>query len=218
MRLAGKETEVTAEERQQPESVQDVARSIALVGLSGSGKSTIARLIATRLGWFWFDTDAIIVERASRSIAQLFGNEGEAYFRRLETETLREVLLTPQPGIIATGGGVVLSEENRRLLHAHAYVVWLDAPTEVLLERLSQHEEARPLLAGEDPFVRLESLRAARNDLYQAVANQKIDTAAMSPAEVTASVLESCVQQRWVLLSEALERAKRADTAGEDTP
>jgi shikimate kinase len=209
---------VTADKRQQPDHEQQVARSIALVGLSGTGKSTIARLIATRLGWFWFDTDAMIVERASRSIAQLFGNEGEAYFRKLETETLREVLLTPQPGVIATGGGVVLSEENRRLLQAHAYVVWLDAPTEVLVTRLSQHDEPRPLLAGEDPYLRLESLRAARHDLYQAVANQQMNTAALSPAEVAARVLESCVQERWVLLSEALERAKRSGTAGDDTP
>jgi shikimate kinase len=210
---------MTTQERQPREHgqhVQNVARSIALVGLSATGKSTIARIIATRLGWFWFDTDAIIVERASRSIAQLFGNEGEAYFRKLETETLREVLLTPQPGIIATGGGVVLSEENRTLLHAHAYVVWLDAPTEVLLNRLAQHEEPRPLLAGEDPHARLEALRAARSNLYQEVANQKINTAAMSPEQVAASVLESCQQQRWVLLSEALERAKRSDALGED--
>ncbi len=162
--------------------------SIALIGLSGTGKSTIARLLARRLGWRRCDIDAMVVAYAGCPIAELFAVSGEAYFRDLETAMLREALVgaDDQPCVIATGGGIVLCEANRTLLRDHAYIVWLDAPTTTLVKRLAAHAEQRPLLASADPAARIESLRAERGHLYQALANQIIDTDDMNPEQIVA--------------------------------
>lgn len=166
-------------------------RSIALIGLSGAGKSTVARLLAAQLGWPWVDTDDLIVQRMGNPITSIFNHAGEDYFRSVETATLRSVIPeTPAPPcVLATGGGIVLREENRALLCAHTYIVWLNAPTDTLLARLLAHEEQRPLLAGQDPAARLEALRAARQHLYETLADQIIATGGLTPAQVTAVIL-----------------------------
>src|SRR5262245_9448578 len=104
---------------------------IALVGLSGAGKSSIGRLLAGQLGWPLRDTDALIVHSAGCEIAQIFAAEGEAHFRDREAAALRQALDGP-PVVVATGGGIVLRAENRALLRERAFVVWLDAPTAAL--------------------------------------------------------------------------------------
>ena len=149
--------------------------AIALVGLSGTGKSTVGRLAAARLGWPLLDTDAVVVEAAGRSVAQVFAEDGEARFRELEAAALRTALAAA-PCVVATGGGVVLRDENRALLRERAYVIWLDAPTLALLARLGAQDEPRPLLDGDDRTARLEALRAAREELYASVADLRIDT------------------------------------------
>lgn len=169
-------------------------RSIALIGLSGSGKSTVAGLLAAQPGWSSVDTDSLIVERIGCPIAELFARAGEAAFRDLETETLRAVLPDPpapaaSPLVVATGGGIILRAENRRLLRDRAYVVWLDAPTTALVARLLAHTEERPLLAGSAPTERVEALRSARQHLYSETAHQRIDTLGLEPAQVVAQVL-----------------------------
>jgi shikimate kinase len=151
-----------------------IRQSIALVGLSGSGKSTVARLLAERLGWRLCDTDAMIVAGAGRSAAQIFAEEGEASFRALEAAALRQAL-EHVPCVVATGGGIVLRADNRALLRTHACVVWLDAPTGELIARLRAHDEERPLLAG-DAVARLEALRTARGSLYREVADLRVET------------------------------------------
>jgi shikimate kinase len=108
---------------------------IALVGLSGAGKSSVGRLLAERLDWALLDVDALIETTAGRSIPQIFADEGEPGFRDREAEALR-LALSLGERVIATGGGAVLRPENRRLLRDEALVVWLDAPTEVLIARL----------------------------------------------------------------------------------
>src|SRR6185436_11997115 len=102
---------------------------------------------------------------AGRSVARVFAEEGEARFRELEAAALGQALASC-PGVVATGGGVVLRAENRDRLRERAYIVWLDAPTSALLARLRAHNEERPLLASADPAARLEALRAARSALY----------------------------------------------------
>ena len=150
-------------------------RPIALVGLSGTGKSSVGRALAAQLNCQLLDTDALVVQAAGREIAQIFAAEGEPRFRELETAALRTALDSP-PAIVATGGGVVLRPENRSLLCERAIVVWLDAPTTELVARLRAHDETRPLLQGDDLSARLEALRGARATLYAEVADMHIAT------------------------------------------
>jgi shikimate kinase len=157
-----------------PDTPTSLQRPIALIGLSGSGKSSVGRLLAERLDWPLLDTDVLIVRAAGCEIAEIFAEEGEARFRDMEAAALRGALDGP-PAVVATGGGIVLRAENRALLHERAFVVWLDAPTATLLARLLAHDEQRPLLQG-DTAARLEALRAARAALYGEVANLRIAT------------------------------------------
>ena len=163
-------------------------RSVALIGLSGSGKSTVGRLLAERLGWPLRDTDALIAAAAGRSVAQIFAEDGEARFRDLESAALRTAL-DGGPCVIATGGGIVLRAENRALLRERAFVAFLDAPTEALAARLRAHDEERPLLAGDDMFVRLEALRAARAALYTEVADARVATDGRAPEAICDDLL-----------------------------
>jgi shikimate kinase len=163
-------------------------QSIALVGLSGVGKSSIGRRLAVRLGWPLRDTDTLIVETAGRTIEQIFAASGEPRFRDLEAAALQQAL-SINPCVVSTGGGIVLRPENRALLRAHAFVVWLDAPTETLVARLQAHNEARPLIGGMDPAGRLDALRVARAGLYADVANARLDTAGHAVDEICRTVL-----------------------------
>lgn len=166
-------------------------KHIALIGLSGTGKSTVAHILAERSGWDWGDTDAVIVAQTGRTIAEIFASEGETAFRNRETAVLRTMLqAATRPYVIATGGGIVLQAANRDLLRAYAYVVWMDAPTSTLLARLQAHAEQRPLLAADDPRARLDALRAERCHLYQALADQVIDTSNLTSEQVAAAVLD----------------------------
>ncbi|MBU6334751.1 MAG: shikimate kinase [Chloroflexi bacterium] len=163
-----------------------INRAIALVGLSGSGKSSVARALALQLGAPLRDTDALVVAMARRSIAAIFAESGEDAFRDDEAAALAVALADP-PAVIATGGGIVVREGNRRQLRAAA-TVWLDAPAELLLARLRAHDEARPLLAGADPLARLAAQRAQRAPWYREVAAYTIDTAGLDVAAVCARI------------------------------
>src|SRR5262245_46431895 len=121
---------------------------VFLVGYRGSGKTTVAGLLAERLGWQWLDADALLEVRAGRSIRRIFEEEGEAAFRRMESELLQE-LCNCQRHVIATGGGIVLKEANRRRLREAGRVVWLDADASTLWQRMQEDvttAERRPNL------------------------------------------------------------------------
>lgn len=163
-------------------------RSIALIGLSGSGKSTVARLLAARLGWPWADTDPLIEQLAGASIPDIFSQRGEDAFRAFETAALRQALGAATPTVIATGGGIVLRPENRELLIEHTRIIWLDAPAPQLEARLKAHDEERPLLAG-DLLARLETLRQQRARLYAATADLQLDTGGLTPEAVVEQIL-----------------------------
>jgi shikimate kinase len=163
-------------------------RLIALVGLSGVGKSSVGRLLAARLGWPLLDTDALIANTAGRSIAQIFAEGGEAHFRDLEAAALQSALARA-PCVVATGAGIVLRPANRALLRERAFVAWLDAPTATLVARLLAHDETRPLLEGDEPAVRLEALRAARAALYAEVAHARVDAAGRSTGDICEAVI-----------------------------
>lgn len=169
-------------------------RLIALIGLSGTGKSTVGRLLAARLGWPLRDTDALIVAQARCAIADIFASGGEERFRDLEAAALHTALARA-PAVIATGAGIVQRPANRALLRDHALVVWLDAPTATLVARLDAHNEARPLLGTAGArAARLEALRAARADLYAALADLRVLSHEIAPDAVCELILAQ-VQQ-----------------------
>jgi shikimate kinase len=124
-------------------------------------------------------------------VAQIFAERGEVAFRELEATALASAL-ADGPAVVATGGGIVLRETSRSLLHTCAFVVWLDAPDATLLARLHAHDETRPLLVG-DAAARLAALRAARTALYAEVAHLRVTTDGLSVAAVTDLITSSYV-------------------------
>ena len=162
---------------------------IFLTGFSGTGKSTVARLVAKELGRRALDTDALIEEAASLRVTEIFAEHGEEAFRQMERHALARAA-AEQDAVIATGGGAVIAEENRRLMAKDALVVALDARPPTIIERLKSDPEAsdRPLLAGDDPLARVTELKAARQHLY-ALADAVIDTEGRSARDVAGEVL-----------------------------
>lgn len=156
--------------------------NIILVGFMGTGKSSIGRHVAKRLGFQFLDTDHIITDRAGGvSIAEIFAQRGEPAFRDLETSAI-ESLFHLRRCVIATGGGAVLREENRRLLRELGFVVGLSAEEEVIFERVSRCDK-RPLLHTKDPRGTLHRLLEARRDCYAEAAEFALDTSAIDHAE-----------------------------------
>lgn len=147
--------------------------NIFLVGLMGSGKTTVGRQLARRMGRVFYDSDHEIVNRTGVRIPLIFELEGEAGFRRREAQVIDE--LAQEGGVvIATGGGAVLDPENRRRMKEFGWVIYLDVPTHILLER-TRHDSNRPLLQVADPAARLEALRAERDPLYREIAALVVD-------------------------------------------
>ncbi len=163
--------------------------NIVLVGLMGSGKSGVGRLLAERLGRPLIDTDALVEEMAGMKIPAIFDAEGEVGFREREAMAIAHVALTDGQ-VIATGGGAVLRPANREALRATGLVIWLDAPPEALYHRAKvQGLEKRPLLAGPDPLGRLRSLAQERAAAYTAAAHLRIETDRLSLADVVEQIL-----------------------------
>lgn len=158
-------------------------RHVVLVGLMGSGKTTVGRIVADRRGWEFLDSDEVIEASTGRTVREIWLDDGEPAFRRLETAALRVALDDPDNSVIAAAGGVVLSEENRAALNgADALVVWLTADTSVLAARASRGDH-RPLL-DEDPEGALRAMAAAREPLYREVADVAIDVGERTPDEI----------------------------------
>lgn len=156
----------------------------------GSGKSTVGRELQHRLNYPLVDMDHAIEQRAGKSITAIFANDGEAVFRDMETDLLRELSDPSAPRrIISTGGGVVGRAENRNLLKALGFVVWLHAPTPVILERTGKNR-SRPLLQTDDPAARIEALMQERLPFYQEAAHLKLDTAGLDCGELATGILE----------------------------
>ncbi len=153
-----------------------MTRHVVLVGLMGSGKSTVGRRVANRLDRHFVDADAALEEIADRTIAEVFEQDGERGFRDLEADTLEELLEHHEPCVIAAGGGVVVRPENRaRLRRTDVTVVFLDASPAFLASRVANRPH-RPLLAGaESPRDVLARLHGERAGLYAEVADVTVD-------------------------------------------
>jgi shikimate kinase len=170
--------------------------ALVLIGYRGTGKSTIARLLALRLGWDWVDADVEVELRAGRSIAAIFAEQGEAAFRDLESQVLRE-LLARQHTVIAAGGGAVLKSENRQALQAAQCVVWLRAAPETILRRLAADPTTasrRPSLTGAGGLDEIETLLAQRTPLYEQCACVILDTDELTPQAAADEILSRCPQ------------------------
>ena len=150
------------------------------MGLPGSGKTTIGRQLARRLGVPFVDSDHVIEHRLGCSIREFFAREGEDSFRDVEQQVLDD-LTQSHEGVIATGGGSVLREVNRRHLHERGHVIYLRSTPEDVFRRV-RHDTARPLLQVDDPLSRLRALFEARDPLYREAAHFVIETGRPSVA------------------------------------
>lgn len=146
----------------------------ALVGLPGSGKSTVGRQLARRLQLPFIDSDHVIEQRLGCSIREFFEREGEARFRDVEEEVIGD-LSQRGPGVLATGGGAVLRPANRWALHERSQVVYLRSSPEELFRRL-RHDVSRPLLQVDDPLTRLRDLFSIRDPFYRETAHFVVET------------------------------------------
>ena len=144
-------------------------KHIILIGFMGSGKSTFGKLIANKLGYSFVDTDNYIERKEGRTISDIFSDDGEEYFRSLETEVLRELMLEKEPQVLSLGGGTPLRECNRKLMKA-GYTIFLNITAEEAYKRLKEDSE-RPLLQVADPKARIEELLSLRNPIYEAAAD-----------------------------------------------
>ena len=170
------------------------AGNLYMVGLMGAGKTTVGRLLARRLKLRFLDSDHEIERRCGVKVPVIFEIEGEAGFRSRESRAIAE--LTALEGIVlATGGGVVISSENRRLLAASGTVVYLCARPEDLYERV-RHDRNRPLLATPDPLARLRELYAERDPLYRAIADLVVDTGRQGVQALARDLLDK-LEERW---------------------
>jgi 5-deoxy-5-amino-3-dehydroquinate synthase len=164
------------------------ATRVALVGMMGSGKSTVGRELAASLGVRFVDLDALVVERTGRAIADIFATDGEPAFRSAEVDALTAAFTASSPGVIACGGGIVETATARELLADPAIrVVWLDAPTDVLSRRVGDGA-SRPMLSGRPVADALAELSGRRSGWYGEVADLRIDTTDRSPADIATEI------------------------------
>jgi shikimate kinase len=160
---------------------------IACVGLPGSGKSTVGRQLARRLGLPFVDSDQVIEQRIGCSIREFFEREGEVSFRDLEQLVIDE-LTQGEPCVLSTGGGTVLRPVNREHLRVRAQVVYLHSAPEEVFRRL-RHDQNRPLLQVADPLARLRDLYIARDPLYRETARFVIETGRPSVSTLVNMIL-----------------------------
>jgi shikimate kinase len=163
------------------------AQPIFLIGMPGSGKSTIGKRLATKLGYRYVDADRELEARCGVAIPTIFDLEGEEGFRRREAALIDD--LSKIDGLVlATGGGVVLREDNRRVLHERGFVIYLETSVNELLHRL-RNDTKRPLLAGGQPREKLEALATVRVPLYESIAHLTISSARQSAQALTLSII-----------------------------
>ena len=171
----------------------NTTQNIFLIGPMGSGKTSIGKQLAKILGLDFYDCDHELERLTGASVNLIFDVEGEAGFRSRETRLLKQ--LSKKNGVlISTGGGVICSEENRRVLHSGGFVIYLKTSIEKQLKRLSQ-DKSRPLLQAEDRMQRLLDLARVRNPLYDATADL-VFTARSSSVHSTAKALYSAILEQ----------------------
>jgi shikimate kinase len=163
--------------------------NIFLVGMMGSGKTTLGRALAQRLQMPFADTDRVLVDRTGVPVTTIFEIEGEAGFRKRESGVLAE-LAQGHDHVIATGGGAILAPENRAAMRAGGTVIYLRARLEHLWER-TRHDSSRPLLKTADPRGTLGELLEVRDPLYREAAHIVVDTGTQSASTLVTRVVSA---------------------------
>jgi shikimate kinase len=174
--------------------VNKFSENIYLVGLMGAGKTTIGRSLARRLELDFIDTDRELETRTGVSIPTIFEIEGEEGFRKRESQLILDI--SGERGrVVATGGGGVLREENRRNMRASGFVVYLDVPPHILWER-TRHDRNRPLLQVADPLAKLTQLFVTRDPLYREAAHLVMNAECVAPQGILQHLLKE-LSERW---------------------
>ncbi|MDO4571446.1 MAG: shikimate kinase [Planctomycetia bacterium] len=164
---------------------------ISLIGYRATGKTTVARLLAERLGAPWADSDAEIERRAGKNIAQIFADEGESVFRDFEERVIFDLCQSDEL-ILATGGGAILRENTRALLRDSGFVLWLTAPPEVILERMMADADSatmRPSLTNLPALDEIRALLQAREAFYRETATIELAVQNFSPQEIVEQIM-----------------------------
>ena len=168
-------------------SPRPAVRNLLLIGYRGTGKTTVARLLAQRLGWAAIDADVELERRAGKTIREIFADDGEPAFRDLETAILAE-LVEREEVVIATGGGVVVRPGNRDLLARADCVVWLQASVPTIVSRLtadSTTRDRRPALSQQSTLeAEVQQLLEDRTALYRSCAHWAMDTDTLTPEQI----------------------------------
>ncbi|MEO7253342.1 MAG: shikimate kinase [Casimicrobium sp.] len=163
-------------------------QNIFLIGLMGSGKTTIGQLLAKRLHRPFFDSDHELERRTGVSVATIFEIEGEPAFRIRESQIIEE-LTQHQPIILGTGGGAILNASTREVLHARGTVIYLHSTPETSYERIRRNRD-RPLMMVADPLARLRQLYEVRHPLYRDTAHLVVESYRDRPSAVVAEIIE----------------------------
>lgn len=162
-------------------------KHIILIGFMGAGKTSVGRFLAKKAGLRFVDTDRLIEEGQQMSINDIFAKHGEAYFRDLETGTLRSLKEETRRLVIAAGGGLPMRQENQRLIRELGTAVYLKADVETLVQRL-KGDGSRPKLQGGSLREKIEELMRQREDTYRKVAQLEIDTAGKRPEKIAEEI------------------------------
>ena len=168
--------------------------NIFLVGFSGTGKTIVGREVARLLGWEFVDTDGEIERKAEKPVRRIFAEDGEPAFRLLEKQALQDAC-SDGDRVVATGGGIVVDQENRQLMLGRGYLVCLDAHPETIFSRLTGDGEnsatERPLLSGPNPLERIRALKASRQ-VYYDTAHCTVRTEGITVERVAQEVVKAC--------------------------
>lgn len=159
--------------------------------MMGSGKSTVGRLLAGRLGWPYLDSDEQVVARTGKTVPQLFAERGEPAFRFEEEQALEAATTSDGPVVVSVAGGAVLAPDNRRRIRHAGLVIWLRADVATLVNRVGTGA-GRPLL-GDNPREALQRLYVERRPLYEELANVTVDVDHLTAGEVVDKVM-TCVK------------------------
>jgi len=167
--------------------------NIVLIGYRCSGKTAVGKILARELGRNFLDTDVLIEENAGCSIETVVSRRGWDHFREIEKRLIKEVCRKDNL-VIATGGGVVMDEENVKNLKRNGWIVWLNGKAEALKDRMDREQRSgkiRPSLTGADPLEEIKQVLDVRTPLYERTATLVVDTSTLSLREVSALIMKS---------------------------